>query len=188
MSIPLIHMPTCHCCCVWDCNNQNPAWQKRGKGGHPSFLGGDDEGKGKAAHQEVMFDGRDSVNQGKAVAMGGPGMDHEEGRLDGGHDSIDKHPVELQHRPLLPPQVLLHQASYTQCYKVLQCHRMLQGVTGCHSITGCYNVTVLQCYRVSQCHRVLQGVPGCYSVTGCYSVAVCYSVTTLQSTCTHCWP
>ena len=56
-----------------------------------------------------MLDGIDGVDKGEAVTVGGPGMHHEEGGLDGRHDAVDQHPVELQHRPLLPLQILLHQ-------------------------------------------------------------------------------
>ena len=69
--------------------------------------GGQREGH-SSSHLEVMLHGRDSVDKGEAVAVGGPGMHHEEGSLDGGHDAVHQHPVELQHRPLLPPQILLH--------------------------------------------------------------------------------
>ena len=38
-------------------------------------------------------------------------MHHEEGRLNGRHDAIHQHPVELQDGALLPPQVLLKEAA-----------------------------------------------------------------------------
>ena len=60
-----------------------------------------------------MFCGRHSVDEGEAIAVGGPCMYHEEGGLDGRHDAVHQHPVKLQHRSLLPLQVLLHQAWHT---------------------------------------------------------------------------
>ncbi len=61
------------------------------------------------AHQQLVLEGMDSTDQGQAVPVGGPGVHHEEGRLNGRHDAVHQHPVELQDCALLPPQILLEQ-------------------------------------------------------------------------------
>ena len=55
--------------------------------------------------------------------MGRPSMDHEEGSLDWGHNSVHQHPVELQHCALLPPQVFLHHHANNQNTSEISLHR-----------------------------------------------------------------
>jgi len=69
------------------------------------------EGCCSGAYQQLVLEGMDSIDQSKAVTVGGPGVHHEEGRLNGGHDAVHQHPVELQDCALLPPKVLLEAAS-----------------------------------------------------------------------------
>ncbi len=69
------------------------------------------EGCHNGAHQQLILEGMDSIDQSQAITMGGPCMHHEEGCLNRRHDAVHQHPVELQHCALLPPQVLLEAAA-----------------------------------------------------------------------------
>ena len=59
------------------------------------------------AYQQLILHGVDSIDQSQAVAVGWPGLHHEEGCLDWRHNTVHQDPVKLQHRTLLPSQVVL---------------------------------------------------------------------------------
>ena len=50
-----------------------------------------------SADHEVVSQSVSSIDEGQAIAVGGPGLDHEQRHLDRRQDAMHQDPVELEH-------------------------------------------------------------------------------------------